>query len=1063
MKYILLVVLVFSFTFSKTNDREYDNEKISLQLKWFHQFQFAGYYAAKEKGFYDAVGLDVEIKERDVKQDNINQVVLGESEYGVADTSLLIYRSKKQPVVIIAPILQHSPSVLITLKKKNIDTPYKLKNKNILFYREDSDGMGLKAMFNSLNINVNIQKIKSSNNITELIDGKVDAYAGYITNEPYYLKEKNLDVNIINPANYGFDFYGDILFTNEFESKNHPNRVNRFKEATLKGWKYALEHKEELINIIKEKYAKTKSLKHLRYEADALEQLIQHKSIPIGTIDSGRFSYISEVYRKYGLLENEIDQENYIFKLNKKETTREYIRKGSLFTNLEQKYLDTKKNIKMCIDPNWMPFEKIVNGKHVGISSDYINLMEKAIQKEILLVKTKTWQESLDFAQKRECDILSLVMPTPERRKHYDFTKPYLRVPLVVVSKNDELFIDDVTQIDKKLGIVKNYAYGEILRDKYPNLKLVDVENVRDGLDKVNKNEIFGFVGTLASTGFEIQNNYIGYLKIIGKFDESWDLGVGVRNDEPILKDIFDKAINTISEEEHQTILNKWIAVKFINTADNMKVLQWILLVLLISGGIIYFILKRNSQLKKEIESRKSIEKELGDTLELFNLGETTLFKWKNDEVWSIEYASQNTQKVLGYHFQDFMSNKVKYVKLIHPDDIDRVIDEVTTNIKKDSFTHTPYRIKNGDGIYIWVTDMTKIIKNEQGKALHFLGYIRDITREIEQQKELEVSHNNLIKSEKLAALGQLLANIAHEINSPLGAIKSSVESNSSDLSYFILHYENILNKLDANHKKVFLDIVKRLITNTEFLSSTQERKLKKETLQVLKNNDIESPRIIADKLTRLKLYEEELVREVLPLLRDKNKDEVLQMLLVISKLYSSNHNIKEAINASTKTILALKTYAHTTSESVSVTTKKLKDSLDTVLTIYNNKLKYNVNLIYETEDLEPIEGNHDEFMQVWTNIIHNALYAMDNSGDLTIKLYQENENQIIEFTDSGVGMDKETMKKIFEPFFTTKPTGVGSGLGLDIIQNIIKKHEGNIEVKSKLGEGTTFKITLPF
>jgi len=1063
MKYILFVVLVFSFSFANKNIRGFENEKISLQLKWFHQFQFAGYYAAKEKGFYNDVGLDVEIKERNVKQDNIKQVVNGESEYGVADTSLLIYRSKKQPIVIVAPILQHSPSVLITLKKKNIDTPYKLNNKNILFYRKDSDGMGLNAMFNSLEINLNIQKIKSSNDITELIDGDIDAYAGYITNEPYYLKEKNLDVNIINPANYGFDFYGDILFTNEFEVKNHPHRVNRFKEATLKGWKYALEHKEEIIKLIKNKYAKSKSLKHLRYEADALEQLIQHKSIPIGTIDTGRFSYISEVYKKYGLLDSDIYQDNYIFKFNKKEKEKEYILEGSLYTNLEMKYLDGKKNIKMCIDPNWMPFEKIINGKHVGISSDYIQLMEKAIEKKILLVKTKTWQQSLEFAQTRKCDILSLVMPTPARREHYDFTKPYLKVPLVVVSKNNELFIDDVTQIDKKLGIVKNYAYGEILRDKYPNLQIVDVENVKDGLDKVNKNEIFGFIGTLASTGYEIQNNYIGYLKIVGKFDESWNLGVGVRNDESILKDIFDKAIGTITEEQHQSILNKWIAVKFINSADNVKIVQWIIFVLLISGGIIYFILKKNTQLKKEIESRKSIEKELGDTLELFNLGETTLFKWKNDEAWSIEYASQNTKKVLGFHFEDFMSNKIKYVKLIHPEDIERVTDEVTTNLHKDSFTHIPYRIKNGEGVYIWVTDMTKIIKNEKGEALHFLGYIRDITREIEQQKELEASHNNLIKSEKLAALGQLLANIAHEINSPLGAIKSSVESNSSDLSYFIENYENILNTLDVNKKKVFLDIVKRLITNTEFLSSTQERQLKKETLQVLKDNDIESPRVIADKLTRLKLYKENLIIEVLPLLRDENKDEVLQMLLVISKLYSSNHNIKEAINASTKTILALKTYAHTTSESVSVTTKKLKDSLDTVLTIYNNKLKYNVNLIYEAEELEPIEGNHDEFMQVWTNIIHNALYAMDNSGDLTIKLYQENENQVIEFTDSGVGMDEETMQKIFEPFFTTKPTGVGSGLGLDIIQNIIKKHKGNIEVQSKIGEGTTFKITLPF
>ena len=1061
MKNIILILLLCSSLFSKNDVTELDNEKVSLQLKWFHQFQFAGYYIAKEKGFYEAVGLDVEIKERNIKLDNILQVTKGESEYGVADTSLLIYRSRKQPVVLVAPILQHSPSVLITLKKTLIDTPYNLNQKKILFYKKDIDGMGILAMLNSLDVKPQISRIKQGNDYNLLINGEVDAYTGYITNEPYYLKENNLDINIINPANYGFDFYGDMLFTNDFEAQNYPDRVQRFKEATIKGWKYALKYKEETIQLIKDKYAKNKSVKHLRYEADALEQLIQHKSIPIGTIDKGRLSYITEVYKKYGLLENEILQKNYIFKdydLNQKDVTL----KDNLFLNIENNYLKNKKMITMCIDPNWMPFEKIEKGKHVGISSDYMQLLEKVIKKEIRMIPTKTWAESLSFAKNRKCDILSLAMATPQRKEYLDFTRPYLKVPLVVVSRNKELFIDDVTQIGKKLGIVKNYAYGEILREKYPHLKIIDVENVKDGLEKVNKDELFGFIGTLASTGYEIQNNYIGYLKIIGKFDESWDLSVAVRNDEPILKDIFDKAINTLAAEEHQQILNKWLVVKFINKDNGKEILKWIILVLGGSGLIIYFILKKNQRLYKEIERRKDIEKELEDTLELFNLGETTLFKWKNDTKWSIEYASKNTKKILGYEVEDFMSKKVKYSELIHDEDISRVMDEVQSNITKESFVHLPYRIKNGNGKYIWVTDKTKIIKDQYGKALHFLGYIRDISREIEQQNELEVSHNNLVKSEKLAALGQLLANIAHEINSPLGAIKSSAESNSNDLSYFILHYTKVLDKLNNQKKEIFLKTIEHIVSNKEFLSSSQERQIKKITTSILKEKNIENARIISDKLTRIKLYNPEDIENIIPLIKDINYNEILQMLLIISKLYTSNHNIKEAINASTKTILALKIYAHSADETTSITSKKLKESLDTVLTIYNNKLKYSVNLIYEVEDLEPIKGNHDELMQVWTNIIHNALYAMDNKGDLLIKVYQLNKMQIVEFTDSGTGMDENILSKIFEPFFTTKPTGVGSGLGLDIIQNIIHKHNGSIDVSSIVGVGSTFKINLP-
>ena len=201
----------------------------------------------------------------------------------------------------------------------------------------------------------------------------------------------------------------------------------------------------------------------------------------------------------------------------------------------------------------------------------------------------------MDFAKQRKCDILSLVMATPERRKYYDFTKPYLKVPLVVVSRNKELFIDDVTQNNKKLGIVKNYAYGEILRKKYPNMQIIDVENVKDGLDKVNKDELFGFIGTLASTGYEIQKNYIGYLKIVGKFDESWDLAIGVRNDEPILKDMYlIKLLIRYQKRNISKYLNKWLVVKFINTRIIVqKFLSGLLLFLLYPLIIISFILKK--------------------------------------------------------------------------------------------------------------------------------------------------------------------------------------------------------------------------------------------------------------------------------------------------------------------------------------------------------------------------------------------------------------------------------------------------------------------------------------
>ena len=234
------------------------------------------------------------------------------------------------------------------------------------------------------------------------------------------------------------------------------------------------------------------------------------------------------------------------------------------FSEEERAYLKNKKEILMCIDPNWMPYEKIEDGKHIGMTRDYMELFSERIGVPITMVPTTNWMQSIEYAKARKCDIFSLAMSTPERETYMDFTAPYLSIPLVIATRIDELFIVDIIDVtDKQLGVVEGYAFAEILRDKYPNINLVDVPTVDDGLDMVAKGELFGFVGTLSSVGYAIQRNFIGELKVAGKFDDKWELGVGVRNDDPMLKDIFERAIDSLEYEKRQQILNHWISVKY--------------------------------------------------------------------------------------------------------------------------------------------------------------------------------------------------------------------------------------------------------------------------------------------------------------------------------------------------------------------------------------------------------------------------------------------------------------------------------------------------------------------
>ena len=273
------------------------------------------------------------------------------------------------------------------------------------------------------------------------------------------------------------------------------------------------------------------------------------------------------------------------------------------FTAEETAYLKEKKAVTMCVDPNWMPYEKIEEGQHVGMSRDYIDLFSEYLGIPITLVPTQTWSESIAYAKARKCDIFSLAMETPERKEYMNFTKPYLSIPLVIATRLDELFIVDIADVlERKLGVVKGYAFAELLRLKYPEINLVEVESIDEGLDRVVRGELYGFVGTLSSVGYAIQRSYIGELKVAGKFDEKWELGVGVRNDDPMLLEVFDKAIDALDYTKQQEIMNKWVSVKYESGID-YELLWNIFWVVALMGLFFsyrhYMLIRYNKMLKK--------------------------------------------------------------------------------------------------------------------------------------------------------------------------------------------------------------------------------------------------------------------------------------------------------------------------------------------------------------------------------------------------------------------------------------------------------------------------------
>ena len=552
---IYLLLIIFS-TFLNAN------EKVVLQLKWFHQFQFAGYYAAKEKGFYDEVGLDVEIKQRDLKYNNIDEVINGNAQYGVADSILILYRLKQQPVVIVSPIFQHSPSVFISLKKKNISSIYELNNKDILFYPNNTDGFSLLAMIKKFNLDVNLVRERYKDDYMRLINNEVDVMPAYIANEPFLFKEKGYDVNIINPTNYGFDMYGDMLFTNEDEAKNNPIRVEKFKEATLKGWKYALENKEEIIQLINEKYSKEKSIEHLRYEANAIDSLINKDVTPLGYLDQGRIRYISEMYEYYGLTESKIDLNDFLFdEISKKD------KKLSL-SDEEIKYLKDNPILKVHNFDSLPPYNFTLNNYPKGFVIDYIQLVGKVLGVKIEFIQNKSLKESFDMLENNQLDILPNIAISDERKKTIDFTNYSLvnfQISLGVNKQSDIKSLSDLK--NKKVSVVENSFLEDILKKEYPSIILYKTKNTEEAIEAVASNKADAVIHNLSTIEYLINKNWLSNLKTIVLKDDNIQtivpLHLGVKKDNLVLKSILEKANQNISEKDTRNLVDKWLKNSF--------------------------------------------------------------------------------------------------------------------------------------------------------------------------------------------------------------------------------------------------------------------------------------------------------------------------------------------------------------------------------------------------------------------------------------------------------------------------------------------------------------------
>lgn len=287
-------------------------DKVTLQLKWFNAFQFAGYYAAKEKGFYKEAGLDVDIIEGAPHINLIEKLTSGAAQFGVGTSSLLLERAAGKPVTVLAVIFQHSPLGLVAAQQEPLQNIHDLVGKRVMIEPLSDEIM---AYLKRERIeSSHFQHVAHSARIDDLISGKVDAATVYTTQEPYFLDKANFSYQIYTPRSLDIDFYGDNLFTTEHEIETNPQRVEAFRSASLRGWAYAMKNPDEIIDLILSKYNNPHiSRELLRYEANAMAKLIRPDFVEIGYMSEARWRHIANIYKELNLLPAEFDPSKIIF------------------------------------------------------------------------------------------------------------------------------------------------------------------------------------------------------------------------------------------------------------------------------------------------------------------------------------------------------------------------------------------------------------------------------------------------------------------------------------------------------------------------------------------------------------------------------------------------------------------------------------------------------------------------------------------------------------------------------------------------------------------------------
>ncbi len=607
IRQFLLVSLLFpavAFGHARENP-----EKVSLQLQWRHQFEFAGFYVAKEKGYYAKAGLEVEIREYQQDRDIIALVLSGKASFGTLYTSPILARMEGKPVILAANYFKRSPLAFVV--QPDIYFPGDLKGKRVMGEKQELESANFSQMFRQFNMTPeDFTIVPHTFNIDKFINKEVDAMTVFLTNEVFHLRQKKVPFNIIDPNNYGIPFYDVTLFTSQSLADSKPETVAAFIKASNKGWQYALKYPEEVVDLILAKYnSQNKTKAHLLFEADRIQRMVQPDIYPIGSIDPARIKRIEELFVSEGVAPTIVAPEDFIFGLRKRERLD--------LTSAEQNFIRNHPTIKIIKSFHQPPFTIHEGNSVTGYLHDLLSeTLKMAGLKAQYVPAGDTFDDMVEAIQNGRALILPNMNSTRKLSDLVARTAPVITTPNALVGKVTAAKVKVLSDLfGVKVAVVKGYAQDQHL-NRFPQIHKVHVANNDEGFEAVRMGKADYFLNNLANSAYIIQKSFATDLRICGELPYDvfppLSLCFAVSRKYSKLASIIQKSLVAIPIETRMRLRQKWLGE---NSEPGRKIKDSQTLIVDFQTRPPHMIIKGDAPFGPMVEILQEVTKKLGYTI----------------------------------------------------------------------------------------------------------------------------------------------------------------------------------------------------------------------------------------------------------------------------------------------------------------------------------------------------------------------------------------------------------------------------------------------------------------